>query len=67
MLALDVVILVTMAGLYPTLVATAFGAEFARLRGQPVELARLLTVVLLIQVTWLILFIALLTLPAAMP
>jgi zinc transport system permease protein len=73
MLALDVVILAVVAGLYPTLVATAFDEEFARLRGQPVELARLfililvaLTVVLLIQVAGLILVIALLTLPAAM-
>jgi zinc transport system permease protein len=73
MLALDVAILVTVVGLYPTLVATAFDEEFARLRGQPVELARLLililvalTVVLLIQVAGLILVIALLTLPAAM-
>lgn len=73
MLALDLAILVAVAGLYPTLVATAFDEEFARLRGQPVELARLLililvalTVVLLIQVAGLILVIALLTLPAAM-
>ncbi|NWG32439.1 MAG: metal ABC transporter permease [Rhodocyclaceae bacterium] len=73
MLALDAAILMTVAGLYPTLVATAFDEEFARLRGLPVEAARLLilvlvalTVVLLIQVAGLILVIALLTLPAAL-
>jgi zinc transport system permease protein len=72
MAGLDAVLLLTVAALRRPLLAVAFDAEFARLRGLPVTLLYLLllclvalTVVLLIRVVGLILVIALLTLPAA--
>ena len=72
MLALDVVLLLSVAVFYKQFLVVCFDEEFARLRGVNVELFYLLllclvalTVVLLIQVVGLILVIALLTLPAA--
>ena len=72
MLALDMVLLSTVAIFYKQFLIVCFDEEFARLRGVNVELFYLLllclvalTVVLLIQVVGLILVIALLTLPAA--
>jgi zinc transport system permease protein len=72
MLALDMVLLATVAIFYKQFLIVCFDEEFARLRGVNVELFYLLllclvalTVVLLIQVVGLILVIALLTLPAA--
>lgn len=72
MAAMDAVIITLIALLYRPFQAVAFDAQFARLRGLPVNLLYLLllcivalTVVLLIQVVGLILVIALLTLPAA--
>jgi zinc transport system permease protein len=72
MLALNVIVLATVALFYRQFLAVCFDEEFARLRGINVEFYYLLllvsvaiTVVLLIQVVGLILVIALLTLPAA--
>lgn len=72
MVALDILLLATVALVYKQLLAVSFDEEFARLRGLPVTFFYLLllvlvavTVVLLIQVVGLILVIALLTLPAA--
>lgn len=72
MAGMDAVIIVTIALLYRPFQAVAFDAQFARLRGLPVNFLYLLllcivalTVVLMIQVVGLILVIALLTLPAA--
>jgi zinc transport system permease protein len=70
--AIDGVIALVVMAFYKQFLAVCFDAEFARLRGVPVEFFYLLllcmvalTVVLLIQVVGLILIIALLTLPAA--
>ena len=70
--AIDGVIALVVMAFYKQFLAVCFDAEFARLRGIPVEFFYLLllcmvalTVVLLIQVVGLILVIALLTLPAA--
>ena len=72
MAGMDAVIIATIALLYRPFQAVAFDAQFARLRGLPVNFLYLLllcivalTVVLMIQVVGLILVIALLTLPAA--
>ena len=72
MVAMDAVIVLAIVLLYRPFQAVAFDAQFARLRGLPVNALYLLllciialTVVLLIQVVGLILVIALLTLPAA--
>ena len=72
MLALDAVIILTLALCYKQFLATAFDQEFARLRGVNVEFFYILmlslialTVVLMIQIVGLILVIALLILPAA--
>lgn len=72
MLALDLLLVLTVALFARHLQAVAFDEEFARLRGLPVTFFYLLllclvavTVVLLIRVVGLILVIALLTLPAA--
>ncbi len=72
MAGMDAVIIAAIALLYRPFQAVAFDAQFARLRGLPVNLLYLLrlcivalTVVLMIQVVGLILVIALLTLPAA--
>lgn len=72
MAGMDAVIIAAIALLYRPFQAVAFDAQFARLRGLPVNFLYLLllcivalTVVLMIQVVGLILVIALLTLPAA--
>ncbi len=72
MVVLDVVVVATVAALFPRLQAVCFDEEFARVRGLRVEAYTLLllcltalTVVLLVQVVGLILVIALLTLPVA--
>lgn len=72
MAGMDAVIITTIVLLYRPFQAVAFDAQFARLRGLPVNFLYLLllcivalTVVLMIQVVGLILVIALLTLPAA--
>ncbi len=72
MLGLDAVIVAVVVLSYKQLLAVAFDAEFARLRGVHADFFYLLllsmvalTVVILIQVVGLILVIALLTLPAA--
>ncbi|MFG1488503.1 metal ABC transporter permease [Oceanospirillum sp. HFRX-1_2] len=72
MAGMDTVIIAAIALLYRPFQAVAFDAQFARLRGLPVNFLYLLllcivalTVVLMIQVVGLILVIALLTLPAA--
>jgi len=72
MAGMDAVIITTIILLYRPFQAVAFDAQFARLRGLPVNFLYLLllcivalTVVLMIQVVGLILVIALLTLPAA--
>ncbi len=72
MAGMDAVIIAAIALLYRPFQAVAFDAQFARLRGLPVNVLYLLllcivalTVVLMIQVVGLILVIALLTLPAA--
>ncbi len=70
--ALDAVVVLVVALLYPQLQAVCFDEEFARLRGLNVELYYLLllgltalTVVLLTTVVGIVLVIALLTLPVA--
>lgn len=72
LVVLDVVIVAVVAWLYHPLLGVCFDAEFARLRGLPVETYYLLllcltalTVVLLISVVGVVLVIALLTLPVA--
>ncbi|MBX3395871.1 MAG: metal ABC transporter permease [Phycisphaerae bacterium] len=72
LIALDTIIIATVAALYHPLLAVCFDAEFARLRGLSVETYYLLllcltalTVVLLISVVGIVLVIALLTLPVA--
>lgn len=72
MAAMDAIIISAIVLLYRPFQAVAFDAQFARLRGLPVNALYLLllcivalTVVLMIQVVGLILVIALLTLPAA--
>lgn len=71
-LALDVVVLVTVAAFYRELLAISYDETFATVRGIPVGAISLiltaliaLTVVMLMRVVGLILVIALLTLPAA--
>jgi len=71
-LLLDGLILGVVALWYRQLLATAFDAEFALLRGIPVEFLHLLllcltalTVVLMVRIVGIILVVALLTLPAA--
>lgn len=73
LLALDVVILVTVAALFKAFTAVCFDEELARLKGLPVEIIYLillaltaLTVVMLVRVVGIVLVIALLTLPAAL-
>ncbi len=72
MMALNLIVIATVAVFYKQFLVVCFDEEYARLRGVNVELYYLLllvsvaiTVVLLIQVVGLILVIALLTLPAA--
>lgn len=69
---LDVVILLTVAALYRSLLSISYDETFATVRGVPVETISLvltaliaLTVVMMMRVVGLILVIALLTLPAA--
>lgn len=71
-LALDVVVLLTVAAFYRELLAISYDETFATVRGIPVAAISLiltgliaLTVVMLMRVVGLILVIALLTLPAA--
>ncbi|MDZ7809518.1 MAG: metal ABC transporter permease [Arhodomonas sp.] len=72
MAALDVAMLVVLVVFYRQFVAVCFDPEFARLRGVPAGFFHILllclvavTVVILVQVSGLILLIALLSLPAA--
>jgi zinc transport system permease protein len=71
-LALDVVILFTVAAFYHELLAISYDETFSTVRGVPVDVISLiltaliaLTVVMMMRVVGLILVIALLTLPAA--
>ncbi len=71
-IALDLVIIIFVAGFYHQLLAVCFDEEFARLRGLRVELfyqillaLTAVTVVLLVRVVGIVMVIAMLTLPAA--